>query len=346
MTVEWTFPIGARVCDVVAHSGTDRVYVAVDDSVIVLAGCDIAARIPVGRDTKRLILSADEAFLYVVGYDGSVRVIGTADHTVTTISGRPSMAEVVSVDGRRLYTAHAAAIRESTDSWITVTAADGTSRATVAIENYATGMDLSPDGAVLYIAVSRPSAYTQYFPGSVTVMDTAQNAVVDSIEVPLSPDTVTVGPDGSRVLVTHYDTNTISAIDVDRRSVSSVRLPDAPLRAVVTPDGAGVYVIGTRSLLAVDFFSRNSEVVPAGHMPRRMQFSADGKRACVADFASSRIAVIDTLTNSVITAVSLEGHPEALALSGDGRWLYAADYWGGTLSAISIADVTRDAEAA
>ena len=346
MAAKWKLPIGTRVCDVVAHCGTDRVYVAVDDTVTLLVGCDITARIPVGPDTKRLILTADEALLYVVGYDGSVRVVGTADHTVTNISGRPSMAEVVSSDGRRLYTAHPAAIAESTDSWITVTAADGSSRATVAIENYATGMDLSPDGALLYIAVSRPSAYTQYSPGSVTVMDTRHNAVVDRIKVPLSPDTVTVSPDGSRVVVTHYDTNMISAIDVERRSVPSVRLPDAPLRAVVTPDSSGVYVIGTRSLLAVDFFATIAEAVPAGRMPRRMQFSADGKRASVADFASSRIAVIDTLTNSVITAVSLDGHPEALALSGDGRWLYAADYWGGTLSAISIADIPRDAEAA
>jgi YVTN family beta-propeller protein len=81
-------------------------------------------------------------------------------------------------------------------------------------------------------------------------------------------------------------------------------------------------------------------------MPRRMKFSSDGKLACVTDLASSALVVLDTITNSVISAVQLDGHPEAVALSGDGELLYVADYWGGALSAISIASVVRDAEAA
>jgi YVTN family beta-propeller protein len=346
MVVQWQLPIGVRVGDVVAGIDTDRVYVGAGDCVIVVAGCDILARIPVGPNTKRLILSTDDAFLYVVGYDGSVRVISTADHTVTTISRIPSTAEVVSPDGRHLYAAHPPPRIESTYSHISAMAADGTSLGTVAIKNYATGMDVSPDGGRLYIATSRVSSYTQFFPGWVTVIDTAQRVVVESIAVPVSPDTVTVSPDGSRVLVTHYDTNSISAIDVARRSVTSVNLPDAPLRAVVTPDGAGVYVIGMQSLLAVDFGTKIAEIIPAGRMPRRLQFSADGKRACVTDLASSRVAVLDTVSNSVIAAVQLDGHPEALALSGNGESLYVADYWAGTLTAISIASVMPDAEAA
>jgi YVTN family beta-propeller protein len=325
---------------------TDLVYVAADDCVTVMAGGGITARIPVGPDTKGLLLSADEAVLYVLGYDGSIRVISTADHTVTTTTGSPSTAEVVSPDGRRLYAAHPAASLESAYSQISATAADGTSLGTMAIKNYATGMDLSPDGGRLYITTSTVNTYTQFFPGWVTVIDTAQYTVVESIAVPVSPDTVTVSPDGSRVLVTHYDTNSISAIDVARRSVTSVNLPDAPLRAVVTPDGAGVYVIGMQSLLAVDFGTKIAEIIPAGRMPRRLQFSADGKRACVTDLASSRVAVLDTVSNSVIAAVQLDGHPEALALSGNGESLYVADYWAGTLTAISIASVMPDAEAA
>ena len=98
---------------------------------------------------------------------------------------------------------------------------------TVVINHYAAGMDLSPDGGRLYVATCRHSSYTQYFPGSITVIDTAQYGDVDTIAVPLSPDTVTVSPDGSVVLVTHYDTNSMSAIDVGRRSVTSASLPDA-----------------------------------------------------------------------------------------------------------------------
>jgi YVTN family beta-propeller protein len=346
MVVKWKVPIGARVFDVVAGRGTDQVYVAAEDCVTLMAGSDIAARIPVGPDTKRLILGADEAFLYVPGYDGSVRIVNTADHMVTTSYGSPSTAEVVSPSGRHLYTAHIATSPESADSLITATAADSASTTTVAIENYATGMDLGPDGGQLYVATSRISSYTQYFPGSITVIDTATYEVVDTIDVPPSPDTVTVSPDGSRVLVTHYDTNSISAIDVESREVTSMRLPDAPLSAALTPDGTGVYVIGMQSLIAVDFLTEIAEIIPVGEMPRRIKFSGDGTLACVTDLASSAVVVLDTITNSVITAVQLDGHPEAVALSGDGELLYVADYWGGALSAMSIASVVRDAEAA
>ncbi|MGZ4583640.1 MAG: YncE family protein [Mycobacterium sp.] len=345
MVVQWTMPIGARVCDVVTGEDNE-VYVATDDAVTAMAGNDVAARIPVGPDTKRLVLGADGASLYVVGYDGSVRIIGTADHTVTTIYGGPSTAEVVSPLGGTLYTAHVASGREGTGSVITATAADGKSMGTVLIDNLASGMDLSPDGGHLYVATSRVSSYTQYFAGLLTVIDTARHEVVDSIALPSSPDTVTISHDGSRVLVTHFDTYTISAVDMERRSVVSVCLPDAPLRAVVPPTGTGVYVICMQSLVAVDFENKIAEIIPVGGMPRRMQFTDDGTRAYVADLASSTVAALDTTTNAVIAAVKLEGHPETVALSGDGQRLYVADYWAGTLTAIAIASVLRDAEAA
>ena len=281
MVVQWKVPIGARVFDVVAGRVTDQVYVVADDCVIVMAGSDIAARIPVGPDTKRLVLSADDAFLYVLGYDGSIRILTTANFTIRTIHANPSTAEVVSPSGRELYTVHIAAGRETFDSLISATAADTKSVTTVAIEHYATGMDLSPDGAHLYVATSQLSPYTQYFPGSIAVIDTEQHDVVDTVAVPLSPDTVTVSPDGTRVLVTHYDTNSISAMDVESREVTSMRLPDTPLSAAVTPDGTGVYVIGMQSLIAVDFLTNIAEIIPVGEMPRRMKFSGDGKRAAL-----------------------------------------------------------------
>jgi DNA-binding beta-propeller fold protein YncE len=106
MVVQWQAEIGARICDMVASKDTDRLYVATDGAVTVMDGSEIAARIPVGPDTKRLILGADEAYLYVPGYDGSVRIIDTADHRVTTSYRTPSTAEVVGPSGRQLYTMH------------------------------------------------------------------------------------------------------------------------------------------------------------------------------------------------------------------------------------------------
>lgn len=66
-----------------------------------------------------------------------------------------------------------------------------------------------------------------------------------------------------------------------------------------------------------------------------MKFTGDLKLACVTDLASSALVLLDTITGSVITAVQLDGHQEAVALSADGELLYVADYWGGTLTSRS-----------
>jgi DNA-binding beta-propeller fold protein YncE len=71
-----------------------------DNSVTELAGNEIAARIPVGPDTKRLILGADEA--YVPGYDGSVRIIGPP---ITGWRSKTTAGTGLSPDGGRLYVA-------------------------------------------------------------------------------------------------------------------------------------------------------------------------------------------------------------------------------------------------
>jgi YVTN family beta-propeller protein len=225
-----------------------------------------------------------------------------------------------------------------------VTTVQGTAIATVTIENYATGMQLSPDGGQLYVVASRLDAW-KHSPGAIAVIDTAHCAVTDTIAVPPSPDTVRVSPDGSRIFVTHYDSNSISVVDVERRAIDSVSLPDAPLSATVTPDSTKVYVIGTQSLVAVDFRTKIAEIIPAGEIPRRMQFIGDGQLPCVTDLASATVVLLDTVTNSVVTAVQLDGHPEDVVLSGDGELLYVADYWSGTLTAISIPSLLRDAEA-
>ena len=40
-----------------------------------------------------------------------------------------------------------------------------------------------------------------------------------------------------------------------------------------------------------------------------------------------------------------EDHPGHVALSGDGEVLYVADYWAGTITAISMPSALREAEA-
>ena len=335
-----TIPLGARVCDLVV--GPRNVYVAAGESVMVISGMHhIVATIGIAHDPKRMILSADGSFLYVTGYDGSVSIINTTDNTCRIVANSPSIAEVVSPDGKRMYSAHQA-LSEGRDSWISVIDANGATVTTAPVQNYPTGMDLSPDGSRLYVATSAHSSYRQYYSGWVSVIDTASHTVVDTIAVPRSPSGVTVSPDGSRIFITHYDTNAITAVDPVRRNVTSLFLSDAPLAAAVTPDCRQVYVTGLHSLTVVDFDVSATDTIAVGDLPRRLHFSDDAKLAYVTDFGRHAVTVVDTITNSVVTTVDIGGNPEALALSSDGERLYVADYWAGALTAIAMPSVMRD----
>ena len=338
-----TVQLGTRVCDIVASPSADHIYVAVADCVMVINRFhNIVTKIPVGRAPKRMILSADGVFLYVIDYDGSLFIINNTDHTSTTIANSPTVAEVVSPDGGRIYLAHHAMSNERDHSWISIVDADGTTLARVPIDTCVTGMDLSPDGSRLYVATSRRSPYTQYYPGLVSVIDTGTHTAVDNIAVSVSPTTLTVSPDGSRTFITHYDTNAITAIDLIRRSVTSICVQDAPLAVAITPDSSKMYVIGLRSLAVIDITTELTHSIPVGELPRCLHFGEDGKQAYVTDFGRHAVAVLDTITDTVMATVEVGGNPEAIALSNDGQRLYVADYWAGALTAISIESVMRD----
>lgn len=110
------------------------------------------------------------------------------------------------------------------------------------------------DGARVYVA--NPGD------GTVSVIDTASNTVVNTIFIALSPLAVAITPDGTRLYATSNQSATITVIDT-------------ATNAVVT-------------------------TIPVGRNPLGVVFSPDGARAYVED-ATEVFNVIDTATNTVVT---------------------------------------------
>ena len=87
----------------------------------------------------------------------------------------------------------------------------------------------------------------------------------------MSPD------DGSCLSITHYDTRSVSMINLATGAVTAVGLRDAPLGMVFTPDGTHVYVTNEHSLTVIDTTTTNAYDLVAGDLPRGLQLSPDGK---------------------------------------------------------------------
>ena len=104
-----------------------------------------------------------------------------------------------------------------------IDAGGATVAAIAAFDGYAiTDLAADSDSNRFYVGLSRQSAYYQYDTGLVGVIDTATNAVIRTIDLGASPDTVTISPDGSMMYATHYDHKLVTAIDLDAYHVTPI----------------------------------------------------------------------------------------------------------------------------
>src|SRR5271156_3763576 len=332
-----TIAVGGRVHDIVVSPDGEYLYVARSDSVVVINGRQhIVARIPVTGPAKNLVMGADGKQLFVINYDGSVVVIDTLDHIAQTLWDGCASDVVVSPDGRHLYAAHNQVIDGEADGAISVIdIACATTAATVPVHDVA-ALAISPDGSRLYAVSYDQRTYYQYPAGWLTIIDTASHAAVKTIAIGASPETVTTSPDGSYLYITHYDTCSVTAVNLATDSTRVVALADAPLAVVFTPDSGHAYVRNVRSLTLIDTTTNDANDIDAGDLPRGMQLSPDGKRAYVTNFGDSTLSVVDTITSSVVTTVDVPGHPDAVVVSPDGQRIYVGDYWSGAVTVVSV----------
>jgi YVTN family beta-propeller protein len=335
-----TVRVDARIHDIIASPEGQNVYVALSDSVIVVNGQHhIAGWIPISGSAKSLVIDADGEQLFVVDYDGSVLVVDTRDYTAQRLWGGGASDVVVSSDGRRLYAAHNQVTNGEANGVVSVIdVACATTVATVPVNNVA-ALTISPDGSRLYAVSSDRRTYYEYPAGRLTIIDTARHSVVETIAVGACPQTVTVSPDGACLYITHYDTCSVSTVDLTTGNVTAVGLRDAPLAVVFTPDSGHAYVCNVRSLTVIDTTTNDADDIDTGDMPRGLQLSPDGKHAYITNFGDRTLSVVDTITNSVATTVDVPGHPEVVAVSPDGERIYVGGYWSGAIAVISVPTV-------
>jgi YVTN family beta-propeller protein len=156
---------------------------------------------------------------------------------------------------------------------------------TVPVGDLAVGVDVTPDGAFVYVAAWTGSL--------VSVISTATNTVVASPMVGSSPNSARIFPNGTRAYVA---INTgVSQIDVATHSV--VGSPIAGLHGArsmdFTPDGTRAYLTGNTTVQAVntatnsltatiplspaDHGTAMSVVIPPFDQPAGGDFDADRK---------------------------------------------------------------------
>jgi len=174
---------------------------------------------------------------------------------------------------------------------------------------------------------------------NVTVINTDNFTITNTIQVGLGPICVTVKPDNSTVYIGNHDSKSVSIINtISEAVVYTVALPIAPDYMSISGDGQQLYVTSDTNLAVVDL-STNT-VVSNTYISPSLVFSAispDGSRLYIST-VSGGVKVISTATSAIINTIG-PASGAGIAISLDGSRLYVADATS-ALYVVNIADNT------
>ncbi|GAA0467119.1 hypothetical protein Aca07nite_71490 [Actinoplanes capillaceus] len=163
--------------------------------------------------------------------------------------------------------------------------------------------------------------------GSLSVIDTATNTVVTTVEGIAEPHNVQVAPDGARVYAVSGHASTVAALDAATYRLAAAAPTGAgPSHVVQTPDGQKTYVTnynsGTVSVYRGDL--RPAATINLGGGPHGMRPSPDGATLVVANLKAATVDLIDTRTDTKIASVPVDGPVIQVAVAPDNRYAYAS----------------------
>ncbi len=158
----------------------------------------------------------------------------------------------------------------------------------------------------------------------------------------VQPKSVTVSPDGSRVVVCNFgrpDRDNVFVYDsATLEHVGTISFVGNAVESVFSADGRTLYVSNFRENVveAIDFTSCASAsasapctltpraTIAAGHLPKFMALSPDGATLYVANWGDRSVSVIDVASEREVRRLHTLRHPRGLAVRPDGALLAAA----------------------
>jgi YVTN family beta-propeller protein len=216
-----------------------------------------------------------------------------------------------------------------------VAAADSVT-ATINIGHEPTAIAVNPAGTDAYT--------TNWYPGTVSVIDLATNAVTATIPVGGSPNGVAVNSAGTDAYVTNSDDDTVSVIDLATNTVTAtIPVGAYPYGLAVNPAGTDAYVANTRenTLSIIDLTTNTvTSTIPVGNHPIGLAVNPAGTNAYVANVNDRTVSVVDLATNSVTATIRVGGSPAEVALNPAGTSAYVTNSGDDMVSVIDLATNT------
>jgi YVTN family beta-propeller protein len=214
------------------------------------------------------------------------------------------------------------------------------------------GLKVSPDGKLLYVALSGspiagPGVDQSKLPPAdkgadgIGVVDLATLKLLRILRGVSDPEQLAVSGDGKRLFVASEDTGKGVVMDaLDGRVMASMLVGGEPEGVTLSPGGRFVYMTSEEDhqVSVIDTATnRVIATIEVGERPRFTEFSDDGRTAYVSGENDGTITVIDAVAHQRLRTLKLEGalaRPVGMVVSHDGRQLYTVTGRGQKLLAL------------
>lgn len=235
---------------------------------------------------------------------------------------------------------------EASGSLTVIDAATQSVIATAPLGKRPRGIQASPDGKFLYVALSgSPSAPPGVDEKTLPPPDRSADGIgeIDAdtyrvkrvIHAGNDPEQLAVSGDGTRLYVANEDAGQVSVVDLASGTVTAtVKIGDEPEGVTIRPDGKVVYVTSEEdgAVFAIDTATNTVlKRIPVGHRPRSIGFLPDSSRAYVSLENDGAIAVVDAQRHRFLRLIALDGkgntpksRPMGIAVAADGSAVYVS----------------------
>lgn len=208
---------------------------------------------------------------------------------------------------------------------------------TVPVQNNPFGIAVTPNGQFVYV--------TNRYSNSVSVINTATNAVVATVPAIGNVQFIAMAPSGSfAYAVNGAPYNSVSVINTATNTVvATVPVGGQAAGDAVTPNSSFVYVANWASNnVSVISTATNTVVatVPVGSGPYSVAVNPNGGFVYVTNQNDSTVSVISIATNTVVATVPVGANPLNVVVAPNGNFVYVANRSANTVSVISTATNT------
>lgn len=258
-----------------------------------------------GRGSFRADSNPNGAFVYITNIaSNDVSVIDTATNTVvTTIPVGPFPLDVAfTPDGAFAYVTS-----PGSNTVIVIDAAAHAVVDTLPLQ-FPNIVDVSPDGEFAYVTTFTAGGAAV---GTLAVIDTDTNTIIDTIVLGGEPQGVTFSPTQNIAYVTDLNGARVWVIDTATHSlITTVPVGLFPVSIVFTPNGAFAYVVnGGSRTVSVIRTSDHSVIatIPVGADAFGIDITPDGEFVYVTNLPEHTVSVISTDTNTVVNTIFVGG---------------------------------------